>query len=133
MFKESDFKIDTKNFHFKKDSYPLAKINNAKFKRMSLLDNLGQMIFWLTLFSGATWLVVNQFSPAPSWLIGIAVSLSVVGFLFALSRCSRFALQVEFKHIDETGTQWINVAKSYSSGDGQLLEKQVDCLKKVIG
>ena len=114
MYKETDFKIDDDNFHFKKDSYPLTKINDVKFKRLNLLDNLGQIIFWLVIFSGAVWLTTVQLGDAPTWLIAIGASLSTVGFVFALFRCSRFALQIEFHHIDETGTQWINVAKSYS-------------------
>ena len=132
VFKETDFKIDDGHFHFKKDSYPLAKINDVKFKRLSLLDNLGQIIFWLVLFSGAVWLTTVKLGSAPTWLIAIGTSLSTVGFVFALFRCSRFALQVEFHHIDETGTQWITVAKSYLARDGELLQKQADTLKQSL-
>lgn len=132
MLKEADFKIDNEYFHFKKDRYPLAKINGVRLKRMSLLDNLGQILFWLFLFSGAVWLAIPDLSTAPAWLIVIAVTLSSGGFIFALLRCSRFALQIEFEHIDETGAQWINVTKSYSSRDGELLEKQAESLKKVF-
>ena len=132
VFKETDFKIDDGHFHFKKDSYPLTKINDVKFRRLSLLDNLGQIIFWLVLFSGAVWLTTVKLGSAPTWLIAIGTSLSTVGFVFALFRCSRFALQVEFHHIDETGTQWITVAKSYSVRDGELLQKQADTLKQSL-
>ncbi len=132
MYKETDFKIDDNSFHFKKDSYPLAKINDVKFKRLNLFDNLGQIIFWLVIFSGAVWLTTVQLGDAPSWLITTGISLSTVGFAFALFRCSRFALQIEFHHIDETGTQWINAAKSYSARDGELLQKQADRLKQTL-
>lgn len=132
VFKETDFKIDNKHFHFKKDSYPLAKINNVRFKRMSLLENLGQIAFWLVLISGSAWLVTAELDDTPTWFIATAISLSIVGLIFALFRCSRFVLQIEFNHIDETGTQWINVAKCYSPHDGELLQKQADLLKQAL-
>ena len=69
---------------------------------------------------------------APTWLIAIGTGLSTVGFIFSLFRCSRFALQIEFHHIDETGTQWITVAKSYLARDGELLQKQADTLKQSL-
>ena len=132
MFKETDFKIDEHHFHVKKDSYPLAKINDVKFKRVSLFENLAQIAFWLFLFSGAVWIASAELEDAPTWLIAIGTGLSTVGFIFSLFLCSRFALQIEFHHIDETGTQWITVAKSYLARDGELLQKQADTLKQSL-
>ncbi|MDN3684608.1 hypothetical protein QW180_17710 [Vibrio sinaloensis] len=54
------------------------------------------------------------------------------GFVFAILRCSRYALQVEFRHVDETGLQWVNVAKSYSHQDGELFAKQVDEFRQLL-
>ena len=132
MFKETDFKIDDNHFHVKKDSYPLAKINDVKFKRVSLFENLAQIAFWLFLFSGAVWIASAELEDAPTWLIAIGTGLSTVGFIFSSFRCSRFVLQIEFHHIDETGTQWINVAKCCSAPDGELLQKQADTLKQTL-
>ncbi len=130
MYKAADFDLDSKEFRFKKDSYPLSKINNARVKKLSLLDNLGQMLFWVFIFSGALWLGIPSFEEAPQWLKVLALSLTAVGLIFALFRCSRYALQVEFRHIDETGVQWVNVAKSYSKLDCELFEQQVLELKE---
>ena len=41
MYKSTDFNLDSKEFRFKKDSYPLSKINNVRVKKLSFLDNLG--------------------------------------------------------------------------------------------
>ena len=130
MYKSTDFSLDSKEFRFKKDSYPLSKINNVRVKKLSFLDNLGQVLFWVCVFSGAVWLVIPRLEEVPQWLLVLVLSLTVVGLVFALFRCSKYALQVEFRHIDETGVQWVNVAKSYSKSDFELFEQQVLALKE---
>ncbi|EGU41589.1 hypothetical protein [Vibrio scophthalmi] len=130
MYKDEDFSVGLGEFRFKKDSYPISKINNVRVKRLSLLDNLGQILFWVFVFSGAVWLAIPDFETAPLWLKAMVLSLSLVGFVFSLFRCSKYALQIEFRHIDETGVQWVNVAKSYSEADSQLFEKQVQVLRE---
>ncbi|NOH99393.1 hypothetical protein [Vibrio sp. 99-70-13A1] len=86
MYKETDFRLSQEEFSFKKDSYPLSKIN----------------------------------------------TLTIVGLIFGLLRCSKYALQIEFRHIDETGVQWVNVAKSYSESDNVLFEQQAAALKATL-
>ncbi|ELA6782411.1 hypothetical protein RB979_004739 [Vibrio alginolyticus] len=132
MYKNTDFNLDSKEFRFKKDSYPLSKINNVRVKKLSFLDNLGQVLFWVCFFSGAVWLVIPRLEEVPQWLLVLVLSLTVLGLVFALFRCSKYALQVEFRHIDETGVQWVNVAKSYSKSDCELFEQQVLALKKFV-
>lgn len=129
MFKDSDFQIDDKYFYIKKDKYLVSKIKNARLKKLSFIDNLGQMIFWISIFSAPVWLAIPDINIAPTWLIVLATTLTLVGFIVALFRCSRFALQIKFSHIDETGTQWINVAKSNSTKNNQIFEKQVENLR----
>ena len=129
MYQDKDFHVSSGEFRFKKDSYPLSKINNVRVKKLSLLDNLGQILFWVFVFSGAVWLAIPSFESSPFWLQGLVGSLTLVGFIFAMFRCSRYALQIEFRHTDETGVQWINVAKSYSKADGELFETQATALK----
>ena len=129
MYQVTDFRLSSGEFSFKKDSYPIPKIKNARVKELSLIDNLGQVIFWVFVYAGAVWLAIPNFESAPLWLKVLVISLTVVGFAFALFRCSRYALQIEFCHIDETGVQWINVAKSYSKSDSELFEQQAAVLK----
>ncbi|MEZ8694319.1 hypothetical protein AB6D15_18725, partial [Vibrio splendidus] len=50
-------------------------------------------------------------------------------FGFGLLHCSKYALQIEFRHIDDTGVQWVNVAKSTSESDNGLFEQQAAALK----
>ena len=129
MFKETDFAITGDEFRFKKDSYPIKKIHDVRIKHLSIIDNLGQILFWVALFSGALWLAIPNIETAPLWWKILVACMTVIGLIFALFRCSKFALQIEFKHIDETGLQWINVAKSNSKKELVLFEKQVKELK----
>jgi len=129
MYKNSDFKVEATSFHFKKDRYDVAKINDIRIKKLSLLDNLGQIIFWVCLFSGGVWLALPNMDGAPLWLQILAGLLTAFGFAVAMFRCARYALQIEFRHIDETGLQWINVARSYSLKDKDVFEEQVTRLK----
>ncbi|SBT11903.1 hypothetical protein [Vibrio celticus] len=132
MYKETDFRLSQVEFSIKKDSYPLSKINNARVKKLGLLDNLGQIIFWLFVFSGAVWLAITTLESTPFWLQALVVTLTIVGLVFGLLRCSKYALQIEFRHIDETGVQWVNVAKSYSESDNVLFEQQAAALKATL-
>ena len=129
MYKETDFQLSPKEFSFKKDSYPLSKINDVRVKKLGLLDNVGQMIFWLFVFSGAVWLAVPSLESTPLWLKAIVAILTFVGFGFGLLHCSKYALQIEFRHIDDTGVQWVNVAKSTAESDNGLFEQQAAALK----
>ncbi|MCG9628379.1 hypothetical protein L1D34_26520 [Vibrio mediterranei] len=129
MYQDNDFLIVSDEFRFKKDTYPLLRIHNAKVKKLSYFDNFGQILFWLFIFSGMTWVATLSSESVPFWLQALVSSLTLIGFIFGLSRCSRYALQIEFCHSDETGTQWITVAKSYSRTDKVLFETQVKLLK----
>ncbi|MGF1726385.1 DUF6232 family protein [Photobacterium nomapromontoriensis] len=132
MYQESDFRIQDNAFSYKRDTYPLSKINDVRVKELSLLDNIGQLVFWLVVFTAGLWFGIAAVDSVPQWLVILVASLTLVAVIFALFRCSRYALQVEFKHIDETGLQWVNVAKSYSKADSKLFKKLVIELKQKI-
>ncbi|MBU2896767.1 hypothetical protein [Vibrio hepatarius] len=129
MYKLTDFELNKTEFRFKKDVYPLAKINRFRVKKLSVLDNFWQILFWILLFSGSVWLGISQLEESPLWLKIVVASLTIVGFVFGLTRCAKYALQIEFRHIDETGDQWVNVAKSYSATDNKLFMQQVQIWK----
>ena len=130
MLKASDFKLDEQMFHVRKDGYPLAKIRAARLKQLTWLDNLAQMLFWMLVFSGALWLAIQQTYHAPLWLIVTAVILTFLGLGVASSRYARCVLQIEFCHIDETGVQWVTVARGRSVEESELLVQQAASLNQ---
>ena len=129
MFKDNDFRFDNGYFYVKKDKYPLSKIKNARIQKLTLANNIGHIIFWLTIFAGPIWLAVQVVGDVPNFILILAIILTILGFIVAIFRCAKFALQVQFAHIDETGLKWINVAKSYSSKNNTVFEAQVKKLK----
>ncbi|GAA4496033.1 hypothetical protein [Pseudaeromonas paramecii] len=131
MLKACDFTLDDRAFHFRKDCYPLARIRGARVKQLTWLDNLGQILFWVMVFSGAIWLAMQQVQWAPLWLISMACSLTVIGVGVGWWRCGRVVLQIEYRHADETGVQWVNVVKSRFASDGKLLTQQADRLNQL--
>ena len=90
------------------------------------------MAFWLFLFAGPVWLAMTDWHTEPLWFKGIAVSMTAVGLVFGFFRCSRVALQIEFKHGDETGTQWVNVTKSFSVKDSDVLQQQAQVIRTAL-
>ncbi|GAM61191.1 hypothetical protein JCM19232_4133 [Vibrio ishigakensis] len=51
----------------------------------------------------------------------------VVGVIFALFTAKRYEFQVKFAHIDETGEQWVSVAKSNKQADMPYLSNKSIC------
>ncbi len=52
----------------------------------------------------------------------------IVGMLAALLTIRKYELQIEFKHIDETGLQWVSVAKANNAKAKSLFDEQARCL-----
>lgn len=128
MYQDDDFLITSDEFRFKKDAYPLFRIHDAKVNQLGFIDNVGQVLFWIFVFSGMLWVATLSSENLPFWLQALVGGLTLIGLIFGLLRCSRYALQIEFCHSDETGTQWITVAKSYSRADKMLFESEIELL-----
>ncbi|WP_274024577.1 hypothetical protein [Vibrio parahaemolyticus] len=50
---------------------------------------------------------------------------NAIGALSGLSSARKYELQIEFQHADETGLQWISVAKTNNKNAKNIFEKQV--------
>ncbi|CAM3574640.1 hypothetical protein VA7868_04036 [Vibrio aerogenes CECT 7868] len=132
MYQEIDFQLQPDNFCFRKDVYPLARIHDIRVKKLGFFDNIVQLLFWIFIFSGAVWLATPLLEQVPLWWQILVACLTIIGFVFAVFRLARYALQIEFMHVDETGLQWVNIARSYSRQDSALFEQQVLKLKAVL-
>ncbi|WP_028021448.1 hypothetical protein [Enterovibrio calviensis] len=119
MIKEDDFKIDGETLYFKQDLYPLSKIQNARVKTNTLKDHLTRMIAIGFLVTSVVWAVC----PASFGLLTAPIAL-IAGTLAALSSARKYELQVEFKHKDETGLQWIVIAKANRTSVKNIFDKQ---------
>lgn len=132
MSKLASFKIDNDHFQFNNDRYPLSKIHGVRLKKMSLMDNLGFMAFWLAVSFGVFGFFAMCFNFSNEFYYSLIALLTVISLGLGLLGSARYALQVEFMHIDETGKQWVNVAKTFSDQERARFEEQANRLTSAL-
>ncbi|RJG47549.1 hypothetical protein D1Z90_10445 [Motilimonas pumila] len=132
MLKSASFKIDNDHFQFNNDRYPLAKIHGVRLKKMSLMDNLGFMAFWLAVSFGVFGFFAMCFHFSTEFYYSLLALLAAIGLGLGFVSSAKYALQIEFMHIDETGKQWVNVAKTFSDQEKTRFEEQVNILKSTL-
>ncbi|EJG0636046.1 hypothetical protein C4G38_RS23700 [Vibrio parahaemolyticus] len=120
MIIEDNFHICNTKFSFKKDEYPLSKIRGARVKTNSIKDHALRIFCIGLVVSSVVWMIC----PESFGLLTVPIALTV-GMLSALLSVKKYELQVEFQHIDETGLQWVSVAKTNNQSIKNLFEKQV--------
>lgn len=127
MFKSEFFKIDSQKFHFKNDCYNLSKINNARVVKNSLIKH----IFRIICFGLLSTSVLMAITPEGATFILAPIGM-IPGVLYALFTSQKYELQIEFRHSDETGFQWVTVTKSGNRCDLDLFNMQVRSLHEKI-
>ncbi|MCW8330169.1 DUF6232 family protein [Photobacterium sp. SDRW27] len=137
MYRRTDFKISNQELKVKKDTYPMSRIVSAEARALTWRDNAGRIIFWGFLLSYAIWfaalLVLEDYPLSvtfPGFILG-AVLFSV-GAIYGLSQCGKYELRIEFKHSDETGIQWVSVAKGRRKEEFKLFQEQANKIAQAI-
>ncbi|MGF1845420.1 DUF6232 family protein [Vibrio clamense] len=123
MIIEDNFKVSSTTFTFKKDEYPLSKIKGVRVKANTFQDHALRIVCVGLVVASVVWMIC----PESFGLITAPLALTV-GMFSALFSVRRYELQVEFQHIDETGLQWVSVAKSNSHVVKKIFEKQASRL-----
>ncbi len=127
MITALDFHVSKVAFGFKKDDYPLARIRNARVKKNTLMDHLVRVLCIGLLVSSIVWIICP---PAFGYWSGpLAIS---IGLAIGLLTTRKYELQVEFQHDDETGLQWISIAKANKKEVKLLFEQQVDTILQQV-
>ncbi|GAB2644410.1 hypothetical protein [Vibrio panuliri] len=119
MIGDDDFKICDRKLRYKKDEYPLASIKSARVKTNALQDH----ILRITCIGLVVSSVVLMICPESLGLFTAPFAFSL-GILSALASVRKYELQIEFQHSDETGLQWVSVAKSNQPKVKHLFEHQ---------
>ncbi|MEH0667471.1 hypothetical protein H4F18_09770 [Vibrio scophthalmi] len=120
MIKASDFQISQLTFDFKKDQYPLSKIKNARVKANAIKDHLIRILTIGLIVSSVVWMICPQSLGVITGPISI-----IIGVLSGVASTRKYELQIEFQHADETGLQWISVAKTNNKHIESVFEQQV--------
>ncbi len=119
--------ITVDNFHinetkvvFKKDEYPLSQIKGARVKINSLKDHAIRIVTISFIVASVVWTVCPEYFG----LFTAPIAL-VVGVVLALSTVRKYELQVEFQYADDTGLQWVSIAKTNKPSIKIIFEQQV--------
>ena len=120
MITADDFYINDNKIVFKEDEYPLARIKGVRVKTNSLKDHAIRIVAFSLMVSSVVWII------CPEYFCLITAPISfIVGVLLALSTARKYELQVEFQHADDTGLQWVSMAKTNEPNIKMIFEQQV--------
>lgn len=124
MKASNGFAVDSSTLKYKGDEYPIAKIKNARVKTNTFKDHAARVVIIGLIVSSIVWVICPD-----SFGIFTAPTALIIGMLAALFSVRRYELQVEFEHVDETGLQWVSVAKSNKAKVRELFEQQAEAIK----
>lgn len=112
-YKLNDFQFTTKTLSVKKDTYSLCKIKQLYVRKLSLKDNIVNMVSWALVLSAVTWAFVPQF--------GFLTFPFCI--LFAFLFWKKYEIKAEFLATDETGDYWVSIAIGYTDDDFEVFKK----------
>ncbi len=122
-----DFHINENKVAFKKDEYPLSKIKGVRVKINSLKDHAMRIATISLIVSSVVWTICPEYFG----LFTAPIAL-IIGVLLALSTVRKYELQIEFQYADDTGLQWVSMAKTNKPNIKIIFEQQViQILKKI--
>ena len=115
------------------DSYDLNRISDVQVKVLTWKDKLINML----LFGLITSSILFYFIPTEAQGKGMTLFLPAVAFLvgmvMAMVTSAKYVFRLEFKHVDETGVQWITAAKSRNVREYEIFKLKEAELKQILG
>ncbi|MGL5812266.1 MAG: hypothetical protein ACRCYW_02895 [Aeromonas sp.] len=116
------------------DTYDLNKITDVQVKVLGWRDHLLRMVLLGLVTSSALFYFMPSEEQASSLLIVLFLPMVafLAGALMGLLSCAKYEFRIEFAHADETGVQWITVARSRHAVDYGLFKTQAMELKGII-
>lgn len=116
------------------DGYDLNKIKGVEVRVLTWKDHLRKMVLLGLVTSSVLFYFIPTEEQAKSVLLVLFLPMVafLAGALMALLSSAKYAFLIEFAHADETGVQWITVAKSRHAADHELFKTQAAELGKLI-
>ncbi|PNH91209.1 hypothetical protein C1M56_02370 [Vibrio diazotrophicus] len=127
MITARSFNINSTTLKFNNDEYPLVQIKRSRVKTNTLKDHAIRLIIFGLIASSVVWIVT------PNYFGIYAGPFSIfAGMFLALLSVRKYELQVEFEHSDETGLQWISIAKTNKKSVKLIFDTQVEKIQHII-
>ncbi|MFQ2224101.1 hypothetical protein ACK32A_14935 [Aeromonas enteropelogenes] len=115
------------------DSYDVNRISDVQVKVLTWQDNLINMLLLGLITSSILFYFIPTEAQGKGMTLFLPAVAFLVGMVMALVTSAKYVFRLEFKHADETGVQWITVAKSRSAQEYEVFKLKEVELKQILG
>ncbi|MEL3931509.1 hypothetical protein RO468_09280 [Aeromonas enteropelogenes] len=102
-------------------------------KVLTWKDNLINMLLLGLITSSILFYFIPPEAQGKGMTLFLPAVAFLVGMVMALITSAKYVFRLEFKNADETGVQWITVAKSRNSQEYEVFKLKEAELKQILG
>ncbi|MPS33057.1 MULTISPECIES: hypothetical protein [unclassified Salinivibrio] len=111
------------------DCYTMHNIVDASVEELTWKDHLLRMLGLGILSASFLFFMLVGELPYAEYLPAVGFA---AGALLALLTSAKYVLRIEYNHQDDTGVQWLTIAKSGKKTDKLLFDQHVAQLKRLL-
>ncbi|WP_234924540.1 hypothetical protein [Aeromonas enteropelogenes] len=115
------------------DSYDVNRISDVQVKVLTWKDNLINMLLLGLITSSILFYFIPPEAQGKGMTLFLPAVAFLVGMVMALITSAKYVFRLEFKNADETGVQWITVAKSRNAQEYEVFKLKEAELKQILG
>ncbi|WP_421238793.1 hypothetical protein [Aeromonas enteropelogenes] len=115
------------------DSYDVNRISDVQVKVLTWKDNLINMLLLGLITSSILFYFIPPEAKGKGMTLFLPAVAFLVGMVMALITSAKYVFRLEFKNADETGVQWITVAKSRNAQEYEIFKLKEAELKQILG
>ncbi|MEZ6960739.1 MULTISPECIES: hypothetical protein [Aeromonas] len=115
------------------DSYDVNRISDVQVKVLTWKDNLINMLLLGLITSSILFYFIPPEAQGKGMTLFLPAVAFLVGMVMALITSAKYVFRLEFKNADETGVQWITVAKSRNAQEYEIFKLKEAELKQILG
>lgn len=115
-----------KRLQINNDDYDLNNIKGVEVRVLTWKDHLLKMVLLGLVTSSMLFYFIPSIEEAKSLLTVLFLPMAgfLVGAVMALLSSAKYEFRIEYAHGDETGVQWITVAKSRQAADYAMFKEK---------
>ncbi len=115
------------------DSYDVNRVSDVQVKVLTWKDNLINMLLLGLITSSILFYFIPPEAQGKGMTLFLPAVAFLVGIVMALITSAKYVFRLEFKNADETGVQWITVAKSRNAQEYEIFKLKEAELKQILG
>ncbi|ENY73468.1 hypothetical protein G114_02924 [Aeromonas diversa CDC 2478-85] len=122
----------TKTVTVNRDAYDLTRVSGVQTRRLTWRDKLLNMLLLGLLTSSILFLFVPPESQGQALTLLLPGLGFVTGVVMGMFASASYAFMLEFRFGDETGVQWVTVAKSRHAREFALFKAKEQELRQAL-